>query len=549
MNNELLKQVIDTGQDFELYPTTDEIIGVLCRNTNEHSSILDIGAGTGKVLRKFKGNKYAMEKSRLLLDSLPSDVIIVGVDFDANTLIDKSVDIIFCNPPYSEYEKWAERIIKEANADDIYLVIPVRWSKNNAIINAIKNRNASSKVLGTFSFESSEDRKARATVNLVRIDLGDRSKYKYITPFAVFFEEKFGKIDTEKPLEYEVENQRKKVIETEVMKSGDLITTLIECYTADLKKMERNYTAITSLDSDILVNFNINLESLLRGLEEKMKGLKNLYWQQLFDRFDKVTHRLTCYARRAFLNKIFQNTSVDFTRQNIYAIAGWVIRNANLSLEDQIVEFYERMLEKANCLAYKSNHKVFNEQKWGWNGKREDGEDGIFTKLSNRILVSNGIRMGYSGDDDVVLTGDAVDYFNDLRVIAEQLGFSISTELMAGNAQDGYLFLKLNWRYDSYKQTALRGAKYRTYFEKNGKVHELYEVKMFKNGNIHIKFNQNFMNKINVIYGKLKGWISNPQDAENEMDINIKEATEHFNYDVPRIGNEILQLGLDCENK
>lgn len=67
-------------------------------------------------------------------------------------------------------------------------------------------------------------------------------------------------------------------------------------------------------------------------------------------------------------------------------------------------------------------------------------------------------------------------------------------------------------------------------------------VQKNKNGNIHIKFNQNFMNKINVIYGKLKGWISNPQDAKNEMDISIKEAVEHFNYDVPRIGRDLLIL-------
>lgn len=534
MNNELLKQVIDTGQDFEFYPTTDEIIGVLCRNTDEHSSILDIGAGHGKVLDKFKGDKYAIEKSRLLLDSLPSDVIIVGVDFDGNTLIDKSVDIIFCNPPYSEYEKWAERIIKEANADQVYLVIPIRWNNSKAIDNAIKDRNATSKVLGTFSFGSSEDRKARATVNLIRIDLGDREKYSYITPISIFFKETFGEIETEKSTDYQAELQRVKVIETEIMKSGDLITTLLECYSADLNKIKQNYAAITSLDADILISFDIDLYKLLKGLEVKMKGLKNLYWDQLFEHFDKVTNRLTSYARRVFLNKIFQNTSVDFTRQNIYAIADWVIRNANLSFDDQIVEFYERMLEKANCSAYKSNQKVFEQQEWGWNGKRIDGDSYIFAKLSNRILISHGIKTGWNttGDTDVVLGGAAVDYFNDLTIIAEQLGFSISTDLMAIQ-QDGYLFLR---------GTAVRGLKYRTFFENNNKIHELYEVKMFKNGNIHIKFNQNFMNKINVIYGKLKGWISNPQDAENEMGIKVKEATEHFNYDVPKIGVDLLML-------
>lgn len=137
---------------------------------------------------------------------------------------------------------------------------------------------------------------------------------------------------------------------------------------------------------------------------------------------------------------------------------------------------------------------------------------------------------------------------NDLHIIAEQLGFSISTQLMAGDEDSGYMFLKLDWRYDSYKRTAVRGVKYRTFFEKNGIIHKLYEATMFKNGNIHIKFNQNFMNKINVIYGRLKGWISNPQQATDELYIDINEATKHFNYNNPKLGVELLQLDVKDSN-
>lgn len=532
MNNELLKQVIDTGQDFEFYPTTDEIIGVLCRNTDEHSSILDIGAGHGKVLGKFKGDKYAIEKSRLLLDSLPSDVIIVGVDFDTNTLIDKSVDIIFCNPPYSQYEKWAERIIKEANADKIFLVIPVRWSKSNAIITAIKDRSASSKVMGKFSFESSEDRKARATVELVQIDLGDRHKYNYMAPFDLFFKEAFGDIDPKKHDEYDFARERNKEIKHELVESGDLITTLLNLYNADLKKIESNYIAITSLDASVLGDFNIDLESLVKGLKLRMKGLKNIYWEALFERFSKVTSRLTSFARSAFLDRIFRNTSIDFTRENIHAVADWVIRNANLSFEDQILEFYERMLGKVNCQAYKSNSKVFEDQNWGWDEKEIIKENEIFVKLSYIIIIQSG--TGAYGQD-MKLSAKSTDYFYDLSVIAKQLDFRVSDELMGENNTE----LRLSDFYNCYPE---RAVKYVTFFEKNNVTYELYTVKFFKNGNIHIKFNRNFMNKLNVIYGKLKGWISNPQDAKNEMDIDIKEAVEHFNYDLPKIGSDLLML-------
>lgn len=547
MNTELLKQVKENNQDVEWYPTTDEILNVLVRHANIFDSVLDIGAGNGKALGRFKGDRYAIEKSTILLDSLPSDVVIVGVDFHQNTLIDKSVDLIFCNPPYSEYEQWVVRIIKEANANEIYLVMPVRWQNNDNIANAIKDRHTTGKVLGVFNFENSEDRKARATVNLVKIDLGRRDRHDYLTPFELFFKERFGDITTnDKVNSWDVDDERRKVIKNELIKSGDLITTLIECYVGDLKKLEQNYTAITSLDADVLIDFKINLDSLIRGLESKMRGLKSLYWRELFSRFGKVTNRLTSYAQDAFLSQIFRNTSVDFTRQNIFAITDWVIRNANTSFNDQILEFYERMIERANCRAYKSNERVFEQERWGWNGRRARDDNDKYSNtamgLLNQIIISHGTNEGYSGENSVTLRDSAIDYFNDLRVIAEQLGYPISTELMAGDSKVGYSFLRLNRNHNLFIKEAIRGVKYRTWYERDGKVYVLYQAKMFKNGNIHIKFNQEFMNKLNIIYGKNKGWLSNPQQASEEMGIKVKEAKKHFGYSAPVIGADYLML-------
>lgn len=172
------------------------------------------------------------------------------------------------------------------------------------------------------------------------------------------------------------------------------------------------------------------------------------------------------------------------------------------------------------------------------------GEDGVFAKLSNRIILEHGIRKEYlpSGDNYVQLTDSAVSYFMDLSIIAEQLGFKITTQLMAGDEQEGYSFIRLGWHHDNFRRNGERGKKYRTFFEKNNKVYELYEAKMYKKGTIHIKFNQLFITKINVIYGRLKGWISNPQQAADELNISSDEAVEHFEYEVSRIGNDFLQL-------
>ena len=164
--NQLVKEQHIHGEETEFYPTTKEQVEVIARwlatNSNTTSSILDIGCGNGSFFEKLdntvyfktyeygdrnyhsnliKGyKKYGIEKSYVLAEQLPEDVVLLGSDFNTNTLIDKKVDCIFCNPPYSEYEAWAEKIIREGNADRIVLVVPTRWKSNEQIKYALEKR-------------------------------------------------------------------------------------------------------------------------------------------------------------------------------------------------------------------------------------------------------------------------------------------------------------------------------------------------------------------------------------------------------------------------
>src|SRR5690606_3088679 len=98
------------------------------------------------------------------------------------------------NPPYSEYEKWAIKIITQANASHIYLVIPDRWQKVIEIQQAIDARDANATIIGSFDFANAE-RKARARVHLVRIDLCQVNQHRYRSissdPFKLWFKENF----------------------------------------------------------------------------------------------------------------------------------------------------------------------------------------------------------------------------------------------------------------------------------------------------------------------------------------------------------------------
>ncbi|RYE26894.1 MAG: hypothetical protein EOP48_34820, partial [Sphingobacteriales bacterium] len=73
-------------EDFEWYPTTDEMIQLIKSDIEDrfidHISILECGAGDGRVLKALtEGDRFAIEKSKLLLESLDSSIFVVGTDF------------------------------------------------------------------------------------------------------------------------------------------------------------------------------------------------------------------------------------------------------------------------------------------------------------------------------------------------------------------------------------------------------------------------------------------------------------------------------------
>ena len=102
--NQLVAEIKENGQDFEWYPTTSEIVSALAtklkiwkdwRNSGRTvGSILDIGCGNGGFFEKlckdeeFKNiKKFGIEKSMILSEQLPDDVILLGTDFNQQTLI------------------------------------------------------------------------------------------------------------------------------------------------------------------------------------------------------------------------------------------------------------------------------------------------------------------------------------------------------------------------------------------------------------------------------------------------------------------------------
>ena len=547
-----------------------------CRNDRE------------RMANRIYFEKYmAIEKSQTLIDNMPNNVFVVGTDFNENTLIDKNAEYVFCNPPYSEFSQWSERIIKESNAKVIYLVIPKRWGCHGNIAYAIKQRKAAVSIVGNFDFLDSEDRKARAKVSLVKIDLRGKAvkpKYGYkvksdecrIDPFTLWFNETFP-IDAKNSEEsdYTMREQKakghKEKVKNALVNGSDLVSSLVELYNKEIEKLTTNYLKVSELDADILKELNVDVQHLLNGFREKIKGLKNQYWQEIFNNLDSITTRLTSRTRESLRSTLLSNTNIDFTTSNVRSVVIWVIKNSSKYFNSQMLEVYDDFTTGDGISLYKSNANFMNDT-WRY-CKSEKDRLGKYA-LDYRI-VCHGYRSDYSWERDKNILSDAQkQYIKDIVIIAKNLGFTIdSIHYDTLYLKEKHLTtfkpqrdkpLKVGTKTLSgkieevYCQTHIPNENGERVMEKDGVIyvynddekHTLYQYKIgtqyyhedgirtendifttirgYSNGNVHFQFNQEFIKKLNLEVGRLRGWIKTPQEAAEEFDISLEEANNYW---------------------
>jgi hypothetical protein len=544
----LVSALKDHSQDFEFYPTTDTMLNTIRKDiqailSDRFSdkypifSALDVGAGDGRALMRLtEGDRYAIEKSLMLVERQDRSVITVGTDLFSQVLLDLRCDVIFSNPPYSHFGTWSEKIVREANAKLIYLVVPIRWQTDPALQSAIESRKAETEVLAQYSFDTPEaDRRARTTVDVVRIRLDKHSRdrgHNYrsdelrVDPFNLWFEQHFAPqstvsdhSDLDPKATIEARAIRRISTGRDLITSRGLVQALAEFYQQDLSKLVDDYERICSLDPVLLGELGVSTEALAKGLKLKIEGLKHVYWRELFDNFRPVTSRLATQTRQRVIDKLQASMSIDFTPDNVHALCAWLIKNCNQYFDDQLIELVERMTKKANVINYKSNEKTFAKEGWRYGRKPEIDR----YKLDYRIILEcwKALDYGYFGDKPPALNSTVADLLNDFMTIANNLGFETRDEAMAESR---------HWE---------AGQKVLFYFtdQKTGKQTIAFEAKAFKKGTVHLKVNQRLMCRLNVEFGRLKGWVRNAQEAADEMNIPVAQAQAAFNANL-RLGQD-----------
>lgn len=524
--NNLILELKDDNEDFEWYPTTREMVSKIWEFLQKHkygsyedgsyevgniSEILDIGAGDGRVLKWFNElscaekcgylNLFAIEKSKKLIESMDKSILTLGCDLNDTPLLDKRVDLIFCNPPYSSYKEWLLRILDEGNSKNICFIIPQRWKDDKDIARFLQlNQQIKYEIIDSCDFLNAE-RSARAKVDIVFFSTNRHYRHEGDALFEKFLDKQFGfdkfgsGDDTSWDL-YKKEQKEREFFSDEcaLVESENLIEYLYNRYNAEKNEFIEALRSFSNINPKIFQCLQLEKSKLVYGVQKRLEGIRALYWDELFKKLYALSGRLTTKRASLISNHRIAKRGIEFNRDNIYAIVIWLIKNADCYIQESYEEVWDDIVSRADVKGYKSNIH-FNKETFRYN---KDGLKKSPHKLDYRVVLScTAINSRYSTYRH--------DLAHDIGIIARNLGFNIVDR-------------HLN------QVTFESGRKEEMYFLKADYTFELlFESVSYKNGNVHIKFNKEFLAKFNIAVGKRRGWIRNKAEAMAEFGDEVSE--------------------------
>lgn len=548
----VVRELKDADQDFEWYPTTTAMIDRVVRDLvprldshewyqNQRCSrggasappVLDIGAGDGRLLiavreaakaapsRVKTPVMYAIEKSTIHQRTLARNgIATIGADFRQQSLCDKRVFAIFCNPPYSEYVDWVCRIISEASTVLAYIIVPLRWRENAKIKEALAGRKCRVESMGTFDFRGA-DRSADVEVELFKLRFETSSAFDSVVEGMLPELSVFAKTDR---LPCPDEDPGKNLATDE---GGTEIDRMVREYDRRLESLFENYRAACRLDLEILSELGITKQIILDSIHAKIKALKHRCWTRLFEELHTVRNRMATAQRKRFIESLNDKFSIDFTHDNIMAVLIWVSESANEYFDEQLIDLFRELSLSCCVLKYKSNERVWSKQHFRYKFYTEPGHPTHY-KLEYRLVVEHGgietSEYEYRRKEFYGLTQRAHDMLSDVLTVANNLGF------VCHDRPEKY-------RWTSGTPVEFKGV--------NGEV--LLKVRAYKKGTMWFQFAPRLMLAINVEAGRLLGWLRSATQAADEMQLTgdeIEQVKEVFASSF-RISSEspVLMIG------
>lgn len=539
----IVKELKQNNEDFEWYPTKQNMIEVIIQDIQslnsktiqkQAKSILEIGAGDCRVVNEISKHCgiqdiSVIEKAQTFIAKMPLNIKLIGTDFYSTDLSDKPVNIIFSNPPYSDYANWFATIVEHAFCSLAYLIVPERWVNNESIKSALKKRNVDAQVIFSDDFLDGE-RQARAKVDIVRLNFtqygrNDQSSSRFNTgeyfgyrdsdPFDYLFSETFGDLEqnfTTDKLQETEEKWNTKIVALKNRTGEVNIEALVDEYEQESEHLYSNYRSILSLDASLIHQLGLDLEKIKVNLRGHIHGLKHKYWETFFNVYEVIYQYCTAETLDILKRKLSQQTSIEFNKENIYAMTTLILRYAEMCKEKQLINWFYRLSESDNVKLYKSNQRVFKDEDWRYIRRNNENGNNLDNKPSHYQLDYRIVTRYLGRIDGWFNQKEVANHLNDLTVIARTLRMNAENQVTLSDTE------KMQY-----------GQRYPLYFtDQSGEKQVLAEVKFFKNGNAHLFLNQDFTLRLNVEVGRLLGWVKTKEQASEEMGYPLEEVEKSF---------------------
>jgi hypothetical protein len=283
----------------------------------------------------------------------------------------------------------------------------------------------------------------------------------------------------------------------------DTIAGLVEAFDAEYARMEENYRAIFKLDHAILKELGVSKDAVREGIKKRMAGLKTKYWELLFERLNSITDRLSTATKERFLKRLTDRTSIAFTATNAYAVVIWAVKHANRYYNEQLIALFKDLSTFEGVLNYKSNQRTWERSQWRFMDQKP-----THYGLDYRIVVCR----SYAIKNEQF----AFDYTNDLHNRCHDL----IADIIAVMGNLGFLTSDTPSRYRHWV-----GGEWQDFYQGDT---VLFQVKAYKNGNLHLRFRPEAIKAMNVEAGRLLGWIRSASDVVEELGYTAEEATKYF---------------------
>ena len=368
----------------------------------------------------------------------------------------------------------------------MYLVLPVRWKETLEKQCGIELYKVTS--LGEFDF-SEADRAARARVNLIRVT----HKMVYTEDSYTGFRVEFGtgkEPDSfERWVAEEIGTFEGKPDESEEEKAlklnGSTIEELVTGFEQEAKALFDVFKAIGNTPFRVIQALNIDRKSILEIIREDIRTLKKRYWRAAFNRLDAVKSRLTYKTRNMLLSEMEEFATLDFNEDNLYSIIVWVVKHFNEYTDKQLLSVFDALTSQDYIKAYKSNVHWIKDN-WRYTGKGKPEKYRLDYRLVTHCYKS------HQYDSCVI---------DDFIVVCRSLGYYIP-----------------DYRYLDYKTY----GEEQQFYTVEGRI--AFTIRYYKNHNAHMKVNKELMMKFNIEVARLRNWINNHADIQDEFDVTEKEA-------------------------